>query len=463
VWSRPLDVHKWSDHQSTNDAVGQVCREIEALRRSTDGRIRDRVEIRKHVRVLLLDLYIAANERAPGARNHFPRWIGIARGRDAYQRQISRYSRLFLSFRHLTRVVNDLIALGYVKQAIGFHDRRTGIGRNTRIRARSKLLRLMDQHHVTREAVQTQPHEAVILRNADGNAIDYEDTEETNRWRANLDRINKRLAGLRIRLHITDDEFRRLNARMANDPERGAVDYRQNQLKRVFNNGSFREGGRFYGGWWQNVPKEYRKYLDINHKGTVEVDYSGLHIRMLYALAGENPPDDPYDLPGINRDQQKEAVLVMINANSEEQAVRGLRRSFPTDSIEGILRQLADRHREIARYFYTGEGVRLQFRDSCIAEKVMLRMLDIGREVLPVHDSFIMRIGVEHELVDAMAVAFEEEFPEAPAITKFKETALEEAARQRREREERTTETEPDFDERTLTEILSNYDEYQRP
>ena len=37
-----------------------------------------------------------------------------------------------------------------------------------------------------------------------------------------------------------------------------------NFVYRVFNNGSWRQGGRFYGGFWQGIPSAYRKYIRID-------------------------------------------------------------------------------------------------------------------------------------------------------------------------------------------------------
>ena len=431
-WSRPIDVHRWSDHQSNNAAAEQIYAEIAAIRRERGGRIREPAELRKHIKVFVLDLWLAARERAPGSRRPVPRWLGISRAKGDYNGPESRYRRLFLSYDHVIGTLDDLIRLGYVKQVIGFYDRRTGIGKQTRIRARSKLLRLMDGYAVSKEDIYRVPSETIILRNAEGEEIEYEDTEETVRWRENLARINAKLSTLRIRLYVTDEEFKALNERMTNDPERGPIDYGRSQLVRIFNNGSFREGGRFYGGWWQAIPREYRKYLDINHKGTVEYDYSGVHIRMLYGMVGLEPPDDPYDLPGMDRDHQKRLLLTMINASSRDQALRAFRnRPEFRDRMGGMMDRLAERHTPIQQYFYTGEGIKLQYRDSCIAERVMLKMLDVGRYVLPVHDSFIMRIGLERELVESMEQAFTEEFPGLKPSLKAKETALEELSRQR--------------------------------
>lgn len=53
--------------------------------------------------------------------------------------------------------------------------------------------------------------------------------------------------------------------------------------------------------------------------------------------------------------------------------------------IEAIL----TRHAAIQSMFFTGAGLRLQRRDSDIAEGVMRRMRNQGIVVAPVHDSFL--------------------------------------------------------------------------
>src|SRR5665213_2823864 len=60
------------------------------------------------------------------------------------------------------------------------------------------------------------------------------------------------------------------------------VEFERVRLYRVFNNGSFKEGGRFYGGWWQGIPSRYRQYITIDGHTTWEYDYSYLHPAMLY-------------------------------------------------------------------------------------------------------------------------------------------------------------------------------------
>ena len=55
-------------------------------------------------------------------------------------------------------------------------------------------------------------------------------------------------------------------------------------------------------------------------------------------------------------------------------------------------------------------GNRLQFRDSQLAEQIMLRFAKKDIPVLPVHDSFIIIRGLYSELVNVMHDEFEKMF-----------------------------------------------------
>ena len=75
------------------------------------------------------------------------------------------------------------------------------------------------------------------------------------------------------------------------------------------------------------------------------------------------------------------------------------------------LRQLIlDKHKPIEDSFFCGMGNRLQFRDSQLAEQIMLHFAKRDIPVLPVHDSFIIIRGLYSELVNAMHEEFEKMF-----------------------------------------------------
>jgi len=231
---------------------------------------------------------------------------------------------------------------------------------------------------------------------------------------------------------MPDDEFRQLNQgslKKRNIP----IDLNMSQLYRVFNNGSFTQGGRFYGGWWQLVPEEQRKHILIDGEPTVELDYKALHPTLLYLeQAGHLPDDDPYVLEGhqgdkFMREVGKSMLLIAINAKDSSQGLRATRRhlegKFGKDEgrIHGldlgdVIEQYKMKHKLISWYFYTGYGTKLQFKDSWLAERIMLRLIKAGIVCLGVHDSFIVKQRHRHELFQAMEVVFEAKYHALPGI-----------------------------------------------
>jgi len=170
------------------------------------------------------------------------------------------------------------------------------------------------------------------------------------------------------------------------------VNLSRKRLHRVFN-GSFEQGGRFYGGWWQGMPRAARPFITINGEPTRELDYAGLHLAMLYAKIGEPLHGDPYALDGIHHDHRKLikiTLMKMINAKKPRIArPRGM--PLPPDvAWKDLQEAIALKHGAIATYFRSGEGLRLQRLDAEVAEDVMVSMMDRGVLALPIHDSFIV-------------------------------------------------------------------------
>ena len=71
-------------------------------------------------------------------------------------------------------------------------------------------------------------------------------------------------------------------------------------------------------------------------------------------------------------------------------------------------------HKPISDQFFKGVGNQLQFKDSCIAERIMLNFADMDAPTLPVHDSFICHHGYAEtgEIEEIMRKAFFEEMNE---------------------------------------------------
>lgn len=421
-----FDVHKWSDYPEVKNVVDAIFQEIKDLRKQRKIRVRGENDVKKSLKVVILDMWVA------NILGNNP-YRGISKNKTDYQKG-DRYRKIHLKYDYLIPVINDLRDLGYINENLGY--RCPTDAKRTRISPTDKLLnKILEPEYGLNEVVDKKGAvsfisryeniETIILKNEEKQPIEYEDNEFTNLIRSNLDIINTSIRKARITLDITDEQHKTLISALNRDENyRESIDFTRVNLYRVFNNSSWQLGGRFYGGWWQSIPKEYRKYIDINHKPTVEVDYSGHHIRMLYANAGLKLPDDPYDLKEFDRDLQKRAMLILINSSKRLSAAKAIRKEFGILATP-LLNALEIRHEPIKQYFYSGAGIGLMYEDSIIAEKVMLEMLNKGATVLPVHDSFIVRNSYQKELEEVMENVFTEIYAN-PALLKTKITSLEE-------------------------------------
>jgi len=324
-------------------------------------------------------------------------------------------------------VIDTLEKLGYVENHLGFSDRNSGVGFTSRIKAKKKLITLVEKHGVSISDF-TQLHDKQSIRlkspkddNDATTLINYIDTSETEELRQNVRRINETLDKHWIDIKITDDQYKDLQQRLVDskDEDKQPVDFNRKHLYRVFNNGDianpkFNQGGRFYGGWWQQIPSEYRSRLRIDGKQTVELDYSAMHFYMMYSEMGlAIPASDPYAVDGIDRKSAKVALNIALNASSKSKALSAIKNNqWPEKTmleVTAIVEKLLDKHKAISEYFYTGKGIKLQFKDSQIAELVMLSMWEQhGIVALPVHDSFIVTSASANDLREVMLTSFKQ-------------------------------------------------------
>jgi len=176
---------------------------------------------------------------------------------------------------------------------------------------------------------------------------------------------------------------------------------KKKSLHRVFNRGSldFDKGGRCYGGFYQGIPGFVRNRIFINGNETVEYDYSGLHIRMLYHELGLEFTGKPY-LVGDNslRDEYKKVALISINAKRQgaHVAVRDALRNEGFDiaedlgAVQSMMKDFQSRHAPIKEFLFSGVGIDLQNKDSKIMDAILTELHERGITGLPIHDSVIV-------------------------------------------------------------------------
>ena len=179
-------------------------------------------------------------------------------------------------------------------------------------------------------------------------------------------------------------------------------------IKRIFNDKSFTQGGRFYGGWWQNIPSPYRALITIDGSRTSEFDFARLHPTMMYAEANATCEGDAYNI-GLHekhRDIVKELFNAMVQMQEFTDNPPRVKFSQTGKTWKQLRDMILERHEPIKHMFFCGIGNSLQYRDSIIAEQVMLHFAKRDVPVLPVHDSFIIQAGLFIELLEVMEKEF---------------------------------------------------------
>ncbi|MFG1332924.1 hypothetical protein V5F41_16955 [Xanthobacter autotrophicus] len=410
--ARPLDVHRWSDYPELNACLNDIISELKAH----EQRLRQRNEkaekkFRAAVRCLTLDLYVAW-------KSDPTLLIAVARGKSHFSKR-TRYSALYISYDEFIQAFNGLRDLGYLEIVYeGFNDRQSEVSKTTRVRATQKLINTLTyKGSLTianiRRSPPNEPHEIIIIKDNNKQMIDYNDTVITTKMRNDLNIINKNLLSNWIDIYLSDIELielqRRISARTSDsDNNSHIIDLTRIELHRVFNNSSWDEGGRFYGGWWQTIPSEMRKFITINEKDTVELDYSGMHVKMLYAEVGEELTGDAYEIPNLvaPRPLIKRTFNKLINASGQIRVDS----EFDADKIGMTWADFIDciikHHKPIDKFIKSGHGVKLQKMDSDIANSVMLRFNSMNYACLPIHDSFIVIESLADELEDIMVEEF---------------------------------------------------------
>jgi hypothetical protein len=408
--SRPIDLHLSSENAALDAKLFEVTKLVqlkaEANKKpAATRRIGEKREAQLHqcVKCLVLNLYCAWKADPLST-------VGISLRNNSYSARADLPPHI--SYRYLVKkafgglIEEELVQV--VKE--GFFDKSKGEGETTRIRATERLIRLIESEgEVWPWEIGRPTAPLLVLRDAAKKPLPIADSDDVQNMRLRLQRINAMLNHHWADLDISDGDFERLATRLAADDNKTILDLSRRTVTRIFNNGSLDQGGRFYGAWWMNVPSEYRSKITLDGKPAVEVDFSGMHGRMIYHLEGLEPPDDPYDLGKgeYARGQAKKAFNALLNSGP-----RQIRQFDDYDatltgySWKQFLKALEQKNAPVTRYFRTGIGLQLQRRDSDIAERVLLHFAEIGAACLPVHDSFLVHHGYLDDLKREMASAY---------------------------------------------------------
>ena len=287
--------------------------------------------------------------------------------------------------------VLELPELQMLEQVVGcinyFYPEKNGNLR-TVVKAGKHLVHLIQKYHVELEDLGLSDGEETIILKREkndlwdhGGTLEYEDNDLTNLYRDEMSIINQwiRNADLNymVPFHEKDIHNYDLDSRL---------------LKRYFTRGSFKSGGRLFGGFWQQMKKVHRENLLINGDEIVSLDYSQMSPKILYGYCGLVPElEDCYLIEGY--EHCRKGIKKVFNAMtfSNEPMTRfpkGINSLFPVKTrFKDVSDAIEKEHFRIAHMFYTGIGHYLQFMESQILVEVLLKLIDNGITALPVHDA----------------------------------------------------------------------------
>lgn len=309
----------------------------------------------------------------------------------------SQYTRAGYFAIHLIKILNEK---GLLNMKKGYYT--PAESRKTRIWSSEELLNYFP---ILPHSVIYDPVELVELRDDNGKLKEYVDTAKTHRIRSILKQANEINQAAKVEyLRYT------LSAHLIAIFKNKFTLYGRLHTK----------GHRHY----QGFSDDERKQITINGDPVAELDFSGLHPRLLYAAEGKQFDDDPYSI--VHDDPRarpflKQILLCMVYAKNQVAAERAANYWLYKNHAEradlkeiGITRArpLIDSftvaHGPISHYFCTGKetGLRIMNIDARIALDVVDHFAKQNKPILAVHDSFIVQSQYKKELRATMRRAY---------------------------------------------------------
>ena len=329
----------------------------------------------------------------------------------------------------MIRVVNNLVNEGIIEEKRGFNDKIRGIGFQSRLWASHSLKEKFKSARFHQfQFCDYEGRESIVLRDKNKEAVeDYQDNAVTTFSRSLLSDYNALLANTHIDVFDLDKPVIEIGS--GSKTMKLAITQQDKFVRRIFNNSKWNEGGRFYGGWWQRCPKIYREKIVFDGIATAEIDFSGIHIVILYVQEGINywaeVNEDPYSIHGINdiepdidlRAAAKLLFLTAINAQQPQEAFGAFRqqakvgtpeRRLSNQQLNSMLNQLKRKHKPIAHKLASGAGIELMYVDSQITQRLIERFTRHYQcPILTIHDSYIVPFGWDRILHREMQASFE--------------------------------------------------------
>ena len=257
--SKPLDVHKWSDHPEINKLVDDLWLQVVEPALSGKSNNKGKSNPKRQLKVLLIDLYVAWLDDPTLC-------IGVNRNSNAYKVD-TRYNAIHIS-RKIVSLIDVLVEANHLDYLHGSHDRMHNgkFSRTSRVRPSLQLqdkfsglvLSPLDIEH-------NHLQETVILTDYETDAegtytksngkkkrqfIEYDDTDFTNDICRDLEAYNQLLSDTYIDIATLEEPFV-VRTKKDGSTQRIKIDQSKKFVRRIFSRGDWNYNGRFYGGFWQ--------------------------------------------------------------------------------------------------------------------------------------------------------------------------------------------------------------------
>ena len=280
-----------------------------------------------------------------------------------------------------------------------------------------KLLSRIERFAMTQDDIAwSDEQEPIVLRSTKtpgqevAEAVEYTDTQQTDTLRAEMNRINAYLAQADISCNYYN----------TNPNDR--------YMRRIFNNNTFDQGGRLYGGFWQRLMSEIRyEHIRINKDMIAECDYGQMSILLLYAEAeaqDQLQEGDLYDLTAYGIPQEcrpgiKKVMQAIINSpDTPKRLPKGARKHIPTNiRLTDILTAIEQKHPVIYPLMTSNLGMQLFRKEADILVDVLLTLQEHDVVALPIHDAVLVADVDKETAVKVMKEVFQKHTGIIPEVT----------------------------------------------
>jgi hypothetical protein len=268
-------------------------------------------------------------------------------------------------------------------------------GRRTTIRPGSRLLKLFEETGVSLADIgrdHSLMGDPLVLKapkvRGQSSYLPIPDSDQTKALRAEVRLIN--------------DWFASADLAWLGDETEDEVDLGDRYVRRVFNNASFEDGGRLFGGFWHR--KDRLECLLFGEDRPVALDFGQMGVRSAYSMAGAAPPDgDLYAVPGLegHREGTKKVLSALLAADRIPRSLpKGVRKAglFPKRfTFERVYEAISEYHSPIRHLFGTGLCFRQMYVESSLLIKILLKLRELGVVALPLHDGIL--VSDEHRAI----------------------------------------------------------------